>query len=283
MKRNILVTLAILVSINMWGLPREQQNIIKYPGYSLVWAEEFDYKGLPNADYWNFHEGYERNSELQDFRKANLKYAHVKKGRLILKAYKDPHEGINKWTKEPYHFDFSSAEVVTDQKVSFKYGRIDVSAKLPTGRGIWPAIWMMPVKSVYGGWSRSGEIDIIEYVWGIADDHQTVAATVHTEDIDINKNKVGSGYISCNTLSTEFHLYSLVWKENHIEILFDNQVIFTYEKTTDNSAKWPFDQDFYLMLNISVGGSWGGTWGIDDKIFPAKMEIDYVRYYKEDK
>lgn len=79
---------------------------------------------------------------------------------------------------------------MTDQKVSFKYGRIDVSAKLPTGRGIWPAIWMMPVKSVYGGWPRSGEIDIMEYVWGIADDHQTVAATVHTEDIDINKIKL---------------------------------------------------------------------------------------------
>ena len=284
--------LALLLSINIWSIEfigtEKKEKVIEYPDYKLVWAEEFNYIGLPDSTFWDYHEGYERNSEIQDFKKANLKYSRVENGRLILEAHKDPHNGINKWTKKPYHFDFSSAEVITDKKISFKYGRIDVAAKIPLGRGVWPAIWMMPVKSVYGGWPRSGEIDIMEYVWGIDENHETIASTVHTEDIDINKNKIESGWASSNTLSTSFHLYSLIWKENSIEILFDNKTIFTYSNispskvTASSAAKWPFNQEFYLMMNISIGGSWGGIWGIDESIFPARMEIDYVRYYIAD-
>lgn len=255
------------------------ETVPQHEGYELVWNDEFDYKGLPDSEFWSFDEGYMRNNELQEY-KSGLEYAHVDNGVLVLEAHEDAHDGLNKWTGEPYRFGYSSAEVVTRNKVSFKYGRLDVSARIPHGRGIWPAIWMMPVKSVYGGWPRSGEIDIMEYVWGIGEDHRTIQATVHTEDEVIGKNKVGAGWLSSETFDKEFHVYSLVWEEDSMDILVDDSVIYTYAKTGDISAMWPFDQDFYLMLNVAVGGSWGGMWGIDESIFPAKMEIDYVRYYK---
>lgn len=160
------------------------------------------------------------------------------------------------------------------------YGRLDVSAKIPLGRGIWPAIWMMPVDNKYGGWPHSGEIDIMEYVWG-DNVHNQIFATVHTTDTDVNGNRIDSGTAISTTLDTEFHLYSLVWEKNSLQVLFDDKVIFTYKRDSASSVRWPFDQPFYLILNIAVGGAWGGMWGIDESIFPARMEIDYVRYYQK--
>lgn len=255
----------------------------KLPGnhLELVWSEEFEENGLLNEKFWTYDEGYERNNELQDYKKADSKYARVEDGKLILEAHKDPHEGINKWTGEPYHFEYSSAEVRTLNENGFLYGRLDVSAKIPTGRGVWPAIWLMPTDGRYGGWPDCGEIDVMEYVWGDDEGHNRFWCTLHTKDSDTNGNRINGGSIISETLNTEFHLYSLVWDEDKIEILFDDQSLFTYERKPDaNFETWPFDRPFYLIMNIAVGGAWGGSWGIDESIFPARMEIDYVRYYQ---
>lgn len=248
--------------------------------YELVWTDEFDEPGLPDAYYWGYDEGYCRNNELQDYKKANSKYARVEDGKLIIEAHKDPHDGVNPWTGEPYHFEYSSAELRSLKTVNILYGRLDVSAKIPLGRGIWPAIWMMPVDNKYGGWPHSGEIDIMEYVWG-DNVHNQIFATVHTTDTDVNGNRIDSGTAISTTLDTEFHLYLLVWEKNSLQVLFDDKVIFTYKRDSASSVRWPFDQPFYLILNIAVGGAWGGMWGIDESIFPARMEIDYVRYYQK--
>lgn len=249
--------------------------------YELVWADEFDYEGLPDSYYWGYDEGYIRNNELQDYKGADLNYSWVEDGKLIIKADKDPHDGVNQWTGEPYHFEYSSAEVRSLKTVTIHYGRLDVFAKIPIGKGIWPAIWMMPVDDKYGGWPNSGEIDIMEYVWGDNSGHNEIFATVHTTDTNVNGNTIASGTVTSETLDTEFHLYSLVWDKNYLQVLFDDKVIFNYQRTGATPITWPFDQPFYLIMNIAVGGSWGGIWGIDDSIFPAKMEIDYVRYYKK--
>lgn len=256
-------------------------NINESKECELVWSDEFDKDGMVNEYYWGYDEGYCRNNELQDYKKADPKYARVENGKLIIEAHKDPHEGVNQWTGEPYQFEYSSAELRSLKTIPIKYGRLDVSAKIPVGRGIWPAIWMMPLDNKYGGWPRSGEIDIMEYVWG-DNVHNQIFATVHTTDTDVNNNRIASGTIISETLNTEFHLYSLIWNEESLEVLFDNKVIFTYNRGKNSSfVKWPFDQPFYLILNIAVGGGWGGMWGIDETIFPARMEIDYVRYYQE--
>lgn len=260
------------------------QEAVSYPGYRLVWAEEFEGAGLPDSNYWNTGDtGGVINNEWQDYRKENLNCTRLEDGKLILTAYKDPHKGVRGWgSKEDYHFKFSSGEVHSCGKKTFKYGRIDVSAKIPTGRGVWPAIWLMPDKSPYGGWPNGGEIDVMEYVWGDGEKHNTVYSTVHTFDIDKNGNKIASGLGHSATLDSEFHLYSLVWEEERLDILFDNQVIFTFRKQGGSYKTWPFDQPFYLIMNIAVGGSWGGTWGVDESIFPKTMEVDYVRYYEKE-
>lgn len=263
------------------ALLKYDKDITHYPGYRLVWADEFNGKGLPDKDYWNYEEGYSRNNELQDYKKEDLKHSWQENGKLILKAFKDPHEGVNKWNGELYHFEYSSVALRTHGKKTFKYGRIDVSAKIPVGRGVWPAIWLMPEKDVYGRWPKSGEIDVMEYVWGEGENHNLTYATVHTEDIDTYGNRINSGHGYSATLDTDFHLYSLIWTEKKIDILFDNKVIFTFEKSDDTPVKWPFNQEFYLIMNVAVGGSWGGIWGIDESIFPTCMEVDYVRYYQE--
>lgn len=261
------------------------QEVASYPGYRLTWAEEFEGTGLPDTTYWNTGDtGGVINNESQDYRKGNLICTRLENGKLALTAYKDPHEGIRGWgSKESYHFEYSSGEVHTSGKKMFKYGRIDVSAKIPIGRGIWPAIWLMPDKSPYGGWPNSGEIDVMEYVWGDGEKHNTVYSTVHTFDIDKNGNKIASGLGHSATLDSEFHLYSLVWEEDYLDILFDNHVIFTFRKQGDSYKTWPFDQPFHLIMNIAVGGSWGGTWGVDESIFPKTMEVDYVRYYEKNR
>jgi beta-glucanase (GH16 family) len=252
---------------------------VQYDGYELAWAEEFEKDGLPDDKVWGYEEGYRRNNELQDYKKADLNHSWVEDGKLILQAFKDPHEGTNHWTGEPYHFEFSSASVKSQKKKDFMYGRIDIAAKIPTGRGVWPALWLMPTENIYE--DGYGEIDIMEYVWGNGDGHNSVYQTIHTQNTQDKVDERPASWCSSNTLDSKFHLYSVVWEKNNIEILFDNKVILTYQRDKDlNSYKqWPFDQPYYLIMNIAVGGGWGGTWGIDESIFPTRMEVEYVRYY----
>ena len=258
---------------------------VHYDGYELAWAEEFEEDGLPDNKVWDYEEGYRRNNELQDYKKADLNHSWVEDGKLILQAFKDPHEGTNPWTGESYHFDFSSASVMSKKKKDFMYGRIDIAAKIPTGCGVWPALWMLPTENIHETEDDKayGEIDIMEYVWGNGDKHNLVYQTIHTQNTQDKVDERPASSCSSNTLDDKFHLYSLVWEKNHIEILFDNKVVLTYERNKDlNSYKqWPFDQPYYLIMNIAVGGGWGGTWGIDESIFPARMEVEYVRYYTE--
>lgn len=254
----------------------------KYEGYSLVWHDEFDGEGLPDPDSWVSDDtGGVINNELQEYRKDDTRCTRVEDGKLILEAFHDPHEGVRGWgSDEPYHFEYSAGEVHTTGKVSFQYGRIDIMAKIPSGKGLWPAFWLMPDKSVD---RKYAEIDIMEHVWSLGKNHNTIQATVHTQNTIDRKEgytPVQAGWISSESLKSEFHLYSLVWEEDRLTALFDNRPFFTYERpegyTWDN---WPFRQPFHLILNIAVGGSWGGE--VDNAVLPQRMEVDYIRYYKK--
>lgn len=251
-----------------------------YEGYHLVWQDEFEQEGMPNEQYWGYEEGYRRNNEAQDYKKADARTARIEDGCLVLEAISDPHEGINPWTKEPYHFDYSSASLITKNKIAFQYGRIDIAARIPNGRGIWPAFWMLPVDKLEG---KYAEIDLMEYVWGNDEQHQTIYSTTHTQFTQDGGERT-SGTACCATLESNFHLYSLIWDEQQLEILFDNEVVYTQAKadTDETVDMWPWDQPFYLIMNIAVGGGWGGTWGIDTEMFPKRMEVKYVRYYQKD-
>ena len=232
------------------------------------WADEFDYTGKPDVLKWGYDIGGDGwgNNELQYYT-DNIKNASVADGLLTITAIREPTVGR----------EYSSARLISKNKGDFLYGRIEVKAKLPAGKGTWPAIWMLPTDWAYGGWPKSGEIDIMEHV---GFDPNKVHITVHTEAYNHSiGTQVGKSRIVTNAIS-EFHLYRIEWTPLKILGYIDDQLLFEFKNDGKGYAYWPFDKRFHLLLNIAVGGNWGGQQGVDNSIWPASMQIDYVRYYK---
>lgn len=236
--------------------------------YQLIWSDEFDYSGAPAPEYWDYDQGDHGwgNNELQEYTNSR-ENSIVQDGKLIIKAIK--HDG--KW---------KSARLVTKNSVDFLYGRIEIRAKLPAGRGTWPAIWMMSTDWEYGGWPSSGEIDIMEHV---GYDPGNVHATVHTEAFNGSLGTQVGDSIMVPDFATTFHTYGMEWNEDRLVFYLDDKKYFTFNNDkSGNLASWPFDKRFHLILNIAVGGNWGGSKGIDPGLSEATMEIDYVRLYRVD-
>lgn len=242
-------------------------KIEKYFG-NLIWDETFDYEGLPKEEDWGYDVGGHGwgNHELQYYTEADPDNVYVKDGKLIITARKEKKEGN----------DYTSTRLVTRGKKDFKYVRIEVRAKLPKGVGTWPAIWMMPTDSVYGDWPKSGEIDIMEHV---GFDQNRIHGTLHTEKYYWKNSNQKSAQIVEENVSDSFHTYSIEWTPKIIKIYFDNTLYFTYRNENKGRESWPFDQKFYLILNIAVGGAWGGQKGVDSTVFPQVLEIDSIKVY----
>ncbi len=242
-------------------------------GWTCIWADEFSGSAVDETK-WNFevHGDGGGNNELQYYTREN---AQVVDGKLVITAKQESYLGD----------DYTSSRLTTKYKGTFEYVRLIVRAKMPTGRGTWPAIWMMPLMSVYGGWPDSGEIDIMEYV---GYDPDTIYSTIHTEKFNHNLGTQIGFDIDIENAETEFHDYEMIWKPGYIKTLVDGQTIgeFNYvaEFTSDvpYSQAFPFDQGFFLILNLAVGGNWGGVEGVDNTIFPTTFEVDYARVYKQD-
>lgn len=233
-----------------------------------VWTDEFDYTGAPDPLKWGYDIGGSGwgNNELQYYTNST-KNAKVENGKLTITALKENFGGKQ----------VTSARLVTTDKGDFLYGKIEVNAKLPTGKGTWPAIWMLPTDWVYGDWPKSGEIDIMEHV---GYDQNNVHFSTHSEAyyFKINTQKTSARIVP--TASTEFHKYALEWTPETIKGLIDDEVMFSFANENSGYKAWPFDQKFHLLLNVAYGGDWGGAKGIDDTILPQKMEVDYIRVYK---
>lgn len=236
-------------------------------GYKLVWAEEFEYTGKLDSSKWSyeyFPPG-KVNDELQRYTDC-LENVEVKDGSLYIRALKDKEE-------------ITSGRIMTKGKATWLYGKIEARIKLPEGRGIWPAFWMMPQESRYGKWPKSGEIDILEFV-GFQPD--TVHATVHTESYNHVINTQRGTCTNQPGVSDEFHIYTCEWTPERIDVYVNDKRYFTFENDhTGNSATWPFNTPFFVILNVAVGGMWGGAQGVDETIFPQQMIVDYVRVYQK--
>lgn len=233
-----------------------------------VWADEFEYTGAPDTTKWGYDIGGSGwgNNELQYYTNSTQN-ASVSDGKLTITARKEDKEG-NAYT---------SARMVTKNKGDFLYGRFEVKAKLPTGKGTWPAIWMLPTDSEYGGWPKSGEIDIMEHV---GHDRNRVHITVHTEAYNHSKGTQKGKNKIIPTASTDFHLYRVDWTPYAVRGYIDDQQMFEFVNEGKDYSTWPFDKRFHMLLNIAVGGNWGGAEGVDPSIFPQAMEVDYVRVYE---
>ena len=206
------------------------------------------------------------NAELQYYTNGNPNNVNVKNGNLIITAKKESLENN----------DYTSTRIVSKNKNDMLYGRIEIKAKLPNAVGTWPAIWMMPTDSEYGEWPKSGEIDIMEHV---GYDLGVVHGTVHTEKYYWKKSNQKGAKIDVANPDENFAVYAMEWTPNIIKIYKDNILYFEYEKEELSSEAWPFDKKFYLIMNIAIGGAWGGQQGVDENNFPQEMVVDYVRVY----
>lgn len=235
----------------------------------MVWNDEFSYSGLPDAAKWGYDVGGSGwgNNELQYYTENRLENARVENGNLVVEARKENYGGM----------EYTSARLVTRQKGDWLYGRMEAYAKLPSGRGTWPAIWMLPTNWAYGSWPKSGEIDIMEYV---GYDPGVVHGSIHTEAYNHVLGTQITSTINVPTAETAYHLYAVEWSPEKIDIYVDNTKYFTFANEHTDYTTWPFDKAFHLLLNIAVGGNWGGAQGVDPNIWPQRMYVDYVRVYQ---
>lgn len=243
---------------------------IKAPSkWELVWEDNFDVDGLPDQRIWNYEEGYIRNNEAQYYTKERLENARVENGNLVIEARKDNWNGHK----------ITAASVNTYENKSILYGRVEVKAKLPTGVGTWPAIWMLGnVFNEGTGWPACGEIDIME---NVGYDPNIIHANIHTKSYNHVKGTNKGDKITIENPYLDFHVYAIDWYEDRIDFFVDDQKYFTFENEKTGNDEWPFDKPHYLLINLAIGGGWGGQKGIDDKIFPQKYYIDYVKVFKQ--
>lgn len=240
----------------------------------MVWHDEFDGSGLPDPSHWSYDVGGHGwgNDELQSYTEARAENARIKDGHLIIEARHEAYEGA----------EYTSARLTTKGHGEWTHGRFVIRARLPEGRGTWPAIWMLPVEWTTGdgGWPDVGELDIMEHV---GHNLGVIHASAHSRDYQWQVGTQKTGTIEIPDATTAFHDYILEWTPDVIRAFVDDRLYFEYENEGLGWSKWPYTQDFYLILNIAVGGAWGGEQGVDPDVFPQRMEVDYVRVYQQSK
>lgn len=235
--------------------------------WELVWADEFNYNGLPDTTKWNYEEGFIRGHEAQFYTKNRLENSRVEEGNLLIESRKEDFSSAK----------YTSASINTRYKGDWLYGKFEIRAKLPKGVGMWPAIWMMATNDDYGGWPHCGEIDIME---NVGFDPSMVYMTCHTGMFNgANGTQIGCK-TKINNIYDQFHIYKLEWYADKLDFYVDDIKYLTFPKASEDKEIWPYDKPHYLMLNIAVGGDWGGMKGIDDSIFSQKMVVDYVRVFQ---
>lgn len=246
-------------------------------GYSLVWADEFETPGAPDPTRWGYDTGRNRdgwyNNELQYYAADRPENARVEDGRLVIEARRERLEGAADFGGQ----DYTSARLVSAGKGDWTYGFVSVRANLPCGLGSWPAIWMLPSQ---GGWPLGGEIDIMEHV---GHEPTTIYGTTHTARYNHVLKTESGGSIQVPDACGAFHDYQVRWTPQIVEFLVDGTAYHAFNNDgTGERESWPFDHPFHLILNIAVGGDWGGAQGVDPSIFPIRMEVEYARVYQLD-
>lgn len=253
MKKILFIT---LISIHLCVAQKEKRKLVwqeNFKGASLdesVWNFEMG-NGCPNICGWG-------NNERQEYTKNNHT---IKKGELTIEARK---EGAR----------YTSTRITTKGKKEFQYGRIECRAKLPTGQGIWPAFWMLGSNITNVGWPKSGEIDILEYI-GREPHH--IYTTLHTQDGHGDKGHGKKTEIAA--IEEGFHVFAVDWSKDKMDFFVDDQLVFTYNPENMQQDSWPFDQPFYIIVNMAVGGNFGGP-EVDDSIFPQTFTVDYIKVYQ---
>lgn len=232
----------------------------------LVWSDEFDVDGRPDSSNWSYQYGNGcpalcgwGNNEVE-FYTDSTSNVRVENGLLIIEALR--RDSI--WT---------SARIRTKGKRNFKYGRIEFRAKLPEGTGTWPALWMLNERIDEIGWPKAGEIDIMEHVGRRP---AVIQASLHTQS-SFGKT-VNTDSTTLETFSSDFHIYALEWTAGKLDVFVDDNKFYTYAPVDKNPDTWPFDSPYYILINLAMGGSFGGP--VDQHLTKVRFEVDYVRVYQ---
>lgn len=239
-----------------------------YAGYTLMWSDEFSSATL-NSAVWNQEIGNNNgwgNNELEYYTNS-LKNTFLSNGNLIIEARKEALSGFN----------YTSGRMTTQNKKQFKFGRIDIRAKLPVGKGIWPALWMLGANISTVGWPSCGEIDIMELVGTFP---SRVTGTMHWKGVGGDRQLKGANYnLSSGNFSQQFHVFSIVWSTNSIKWYVDDQLFLSNSISDVGAANYPFNADQFLLFNVAVGGDWPGS-PDGTTTFPQRMFVDYVRVFQ---
>ena len=239
-----------------------------YPNYTLAWADEFDGVNL-DLNSWSYETGATGwgNNELQNYQEGDAN-AFLSDGKLVIEAREENVGGAS----------YTSARLITAGKKEFMFGRVDIRAKLPEGQGIWPALWMLGSNFWTTGWPACGEIDIMELVGHEPD---KVHGTVHwgPQGASTSMSAGNSWSLSSGKFSDEFHVFSLIWEFNSVKIYIDDILYLEIDENTVGAQNYPYNQDFFFIFNIAVGGNWPGSPDASTQ-FPQRMFVDYIRVFQ---
>ncbi|MDH3363947.1 MAG: glycoside hydrolase family 16 protein [Gammaproteobacteria bacterium] len=244
---------------------------------NLVWSDEFDGTQL-DPEVWFFESGDGSQYGIPGWGNNELEWylpdsAELSNGLLIMTARREAEGGKN----------YTSARINTRDRLAFRYGRIEARIRLPAGQGLWPAFWLLPQDDTYGSWAASGEIDVMEAVNPAASGGNTVYGTLHYGGEWPANDSSGSQYQVSADITTEFHDYTLEWDVNEMRWYVDGVLYAMQNSWYSSSGAFPapFDQPFYILLNVAVGGNFPGS-PTASTVFPVTMEVDYVRVYSGD-
>ena len=236
-------------------------------GWELQWEDAFAQQGAPDAGKWSF--AGRKSPDWACYCADTAATTYVKNGKLHLKGIvnRDPADTAR----------YKTGCIQTRDKFVFKYGKIEVRARLGKGKGSWPAIWLMPQESKYGGWPDSGEIDIMEHL----NRDTIVYQTLHSHHIDKQQQKKNPVYFATVPFKEgKYNVFGLEWYPDRLDFFINGQKTFTYPKLVHaDSRQWPFDQEYYIILNQALGGSWVGA--VEDNDLPVQMTVDWVRVYRK--
>ena len=289
MPRTLIAAFLLLLVTN---LARAQGP--ELPGWKLVWSDEFNYTGHPDPAKWDYEEGYVRHNELQYYTVDRLENARVDGRNLLIELRMETPQSFLPTSLNDQWHRYTSASLTTRDTASWTYGRFEIRAKMPRGKGTWPAIWFLsplrtpnvpgpprprqpdgrefqgPPRGPNHGESSEGEIDLMES-WGSHPNQ--IAVHIHG-----TPGRTPSATVKVDDLYDTFHVYVLEWYPDHMEFLLDGRSILAYKK--DPAAGWAFDHPMYLILNVACGGP--DEPAPDNSALPQFMTVDYVRVYQKD-
>ncbi|HZZ18699.1 MAG TPA: glycoside hydrolase family 16 protein [Opitutaceae bacterium] len=257
------ILILAMIGVVAWTPAKADSN------WELVWADEFNHPGMPDPSKWTYEHGFIRNHEKQYYTKGRAENARVEEGMLVIEGRREDFRAKSGDTAR-----YTSASLIAKNPMDWLYGRIEMRAKLPQGRGVWPALWMVGSDLPRVGWPECGEIDIMEFV---GKEPGNIYSTLHYQAAGLHR--MNQKRLSSLAPSDDFHVYAMEWLPERIEFFFDgNRYQSIQTDVAGTGADNPFRKPQRLIINLALGGSWGGE--IDDSALPQKYLIDYVRIYR---